>query len=95
MVNNSIHSFFSNINPNSFQQLIQTLNIVLRWIEKQTGLGRPIIDNLQSILMANNLHIPLNDEISHFIGRLCFCQTYVLLRISDSNQYIISHNKQH
>jgi len=48
---------------------------VLRWIEKQSGLGHPIQDNLHTIILQNNLHIPQNDEISHFIGRLCFCQT--------------------
>lgn len=48
---------------------------VLRWIEKQSGLGNPIQDNLHTIILQNNLHIPQHDEISHFIGRLCFCQT--------------------
>jgi len=48
---------------------------VLRWVEKQIGLGNPITDNLHTVILRNNLHIPQHDEISHFIGRLCFCQT--------------------
>merc|ERR1719445_1000972 len=48
---------------------------VLRWIEKQSGLGNPIQDTLHTVILRNNLHIPQHDEISHFIGRLCFCQT--------------------
>jgi len=34
-----------------------------------------IQDTLHTIILQNNLHIPQHDEISHFIGRLCFCQT--------------------
>jgi len=56
---------------------ISRLN-VLRWVEKQIGLGKPLQDEtgtLGHMLKDNGLHIPLQDEISHFIGRLCFCQT--------------------
>jgi len=53
---------------------ISRLN-VLRWVEKQIGLGMPIDDTLTYKLQENGLHKPLQDEISHFIGRLCFCQT--------------------
>eukprot|EP01084_Bolivina_argentea_P016531 30924_1 len=48
---------------------------VLRWIETQTGVGKSVSDSLHAVLKKNNLHIPLYDQISHFIGRLCFCQT--------------------
>eukprot|EP01084_Bolivina_argentea_P016533 30931_1 len=48
---------------------------VLRWIETQTSIGKSISDTLHSVIQKNNLHIAMNDQVSHFSGRLCFCQT--------------------
>lgn len=62
-------------NIDEFEQYAVSRLNVLRWIEKQSGLGLPIKDNIHNIIRKYNLHIPLNDQISHFIGRLCFCQT--------------------
>eukprot|EP01084_Bolivina_argentea_P174714 302632_1 len=37
--------------------------------------GQPIDKQLPAVLNRHNLDIPLHDEVSHFIARLCFCQT--------------------
>eukprot|EP01084_Bolivina_argentea_P016534 30932_1 len=68
------------LNIDEFESYALSRLKVLRWIETQSSVGKSISDTLHSILQKNNLHIAMIDQISHFIGRLCFCQTSQLQR---------------
>eukprot|EP01084_Bolivina_argentea_P016528 30920_1 len=48
---------------------------VLRWIDSQTSARKSIANSLHRILQDNYLHIKKHDQLSHFIARICFCQT--------------------